>query len=79
MPSGIKPFREWGKRLLHGIPVPPPGAGEKKDRLHLADFVGLEETFGITFDPETCSELAIKLEDIDRATGSKTNTKQWTP
>lgn len=46
--SGTKHFREWGKRLLQGIPVPPPGPREKKDRLHLADFSGLEETFGIT-------------------------------
>lgn len=66
--SGTKHFREWGKRLLQGIPVPPPGPREKKDRLHLADFSGLEETFGITFDPDSCSELSVKIEDIDRAT-----------
>lgn len=66
--SGIKHFRDWSKRLLKRIPVPPPGPGEKKDRLHLADFAGLEETFGITFDPDACSELTVKFEDIDRAT-----------
>lgn len=66
--SGIKHFRGWSKRLLQGISVPPPGPTEKKDRLHLADFAGLEETFGITFDPEGCSELIVDLKDIDRAT-----------
>jgi hypothetical protein len=66
--SGIKHFRGWSKRLLQGVSVPPPGPTEKKDRLHLTDFSGLEETFGITFDPEACNELILDLEVIDRAT-----------
>ena len=65
---GMKLFRAWGKRLFDGIKVPPPGPREKQDRLHLADFIGLEETFGITFDPEGCSELQVDEERIERAT-----------
>ena len=66
--EGIGHFRSWSRRLLHGIEVPPPGEREKKDRLHLADFAGLAETFGITFDPQRCRALTVNLEDIDRAT-----------
>lgn len=66
--EGLGHFRSWSRRLLAGIPVPPPGPTDKKDRLHLADFAGLEETFGITFDPERCRALAVEIEAIDRAT-----------
>jgi len=65
--EGIAFFKKWGAKLKHMIAVPPPGKGEKADRLHLANFPGLEETFGITFDPEDCSSLAIPLAEIDRA------------
>ena len=67
-PEGIAHFRTWGRKLKQVVPVPPPGRTEKRDRLHLADFPGLEETFGITFDPDECSELLIPLKDIDTAT-----------
>lgn len=67
-PQGIGHFRAWGRRLNSRVKVPPPGKGEKADRLHLADFAGLEETFGITFEPDDCSALSIPLDDIDRAT-----------
>ena len=66
--AGIGHFRSWSQRLLDGIAVPPPGPTEKKDRLHLADFAGLEETFGITFDPQSCRTLMVDPEAIDRAT-----------
>jgi hypothetical protein len=65
--QGIKFFKSWGAKLKQMISVPPPGKGEKADRLHLANFPGLEETFGITFEPEDCSSLAIAFEDIDQA------------
>ena len=67
-PSGIKHFRTWANQLIAGVGVPPPGKGEKQDRLHLADFPGLREAFGITFDPDACSTLQIPLSEIDRAT-----------
>lgn len=67
-PEGIAHFRDWARKLKQVVRVPPPGKTEKKDRLHLADFPGLEEAFGITFEPDECSTLLIPLKDIDNAT-----------
>ncbi|MER8472741.1 hypothetical protein NKH23_25565 [Mesorhizobium sp. M1328] len=66
--EGIGHFRAWSYKLKKVVQVPPPGKGEKADRLHLANFPGLEETFGISFDPDECSALSIPRQDIDRAT-----------
>ena len=66
--DGIGHFRTWARGIMQVVAVPPPGKGEKKDRLHLANFPGLEETFGITFDPDEVSTLSLQLADIDRAT-----------
>jgi hypothetical protein len=65
--EGIGHFKTWAGKVRKRIEVPPPGKGEKTDRLHLANFPGLEETFGITFDPDECSCYAIRYEDIDKA------------
>src|ERR1700680_2399863 len=43
--DGIKYFRAWAAQIKTRVDVPPPGKGEKKDRLHLANFPGIEETF----------------------------------
>lgn len=67
-PDGISHFRDWGFRLHRQVSVPPPGKGEKTDRLHLANFPGIQETFGISFDPDGCSALSIPLSDIEHAT-----------
>ena len=48
-PAGINYFRSWAARIKKRVEVPPPGKGEKKDRLHLANFPGIEEVFAITF------------------------------
>jgi hypothetical protein len=66
--DGIAHFRAWGRKLKSVVQVPPPGKGEKADRLHLAHFPGLEEAFGISFESDECSALSIQLKDIDRAT-----------
>lgn len=66
--DGIAHFRAWARKLRHVMKVPPPGKGEKQDRLHLANFPGLEEAFGIGFDPDEISTLSIPNQDIDRAT-----------
>ncbi|MEX2299142.1 MAG: hypothetical protein WD715_17125 [Dongiaceae bacterium] len=50
--AGIGYFRQWAKSLKKRIEVPPPKKGEKKDRLHLANFPGVEEAFNITFDED---------------------------
>jgi hypothetical protein len=67
-PDGVAHFRSWARSLMQVITVPPPGKGEKQDRLHLANFPGLEEAFGIAFDPDEISVLSLPLKDIDRAT-----------
>jgi hypothetical protein len=43
--AGIGRFRDWLKRMRGLIKVPEPGKGEKQDRLHLANFPGLDETY----------------------------------
>ena len=57
--DGIGHFRAWGRKLKSVVRVPPPGKGEKADRLHLANFPGLDEAFGISFEPDECSALSI--------------------
>lgn len=66
--DGIAHFRSWSRKLKQVVEVPPPSKGQKQDRLHLANFPGLEETFGISYEPDECSTLSIPLADIDRAT-----------
>ena len=66
--DGIAHFQSWSQKLKHVVEVPPPGKGEKRDRLHLANFLGLEETFGISFEPDECCTLTIPHSDIDFAT-----------
>ncbi|MBD3744827.1 argonaute/piwi family protein [Sphingopyxis alaskensis] len=66
--DGIAHFRSWGRKLKQVVAVPPPGKGEKQDRLHLANFPGLAEAFGISFEPDECVTLSIPIDDIDKAT-----------
>jgi hypothetical protein len=65
---GIGFFRGWAKKIMRPVPVPPPGKGEKADRLHLANFPGLEPAFGISFNPDECVELTLDARDIEQAT-----------
>lgn len=66
--AGIQHFRNYADRLKKGIEVPPPGRTEKKDRLHLANFPGLDEAFGISFDPREFVSYAVDAKAIDKAT-----------
>src|SRR6266568_852722 len=66
--TGINYFRAWAGRLKKGIQVPPPGKTEKQDRLHLANFPGLEEAFKISFDEGEFVAYTIDLKTIDAAT-----------
>jgi hypothetical protein len=66
-PQGIEFFREWVKKIKGRVDVPPPGKAEKKDRLHLANFPGFEEAFGITLDVDfTAYPLDLKVIDRDQ-------------
>ena len=66
--AGINYFRAWAGRLKKGILVPPPGKTEKQDRLHLANFPGLEEAFGISLNDLEFVACTIDAKAIDAAT-----------
>jgi hypothetical protein len=67
-PAGINYFRTWAVQLKKGIPVPPPGKTEKQDRLHLANFPGLEEAFGISLNETEFVACPLDMKAIDKAT-----------
>ena len=66
--NGINHFRSWAEQIKKRVDVPPPGKGEKKDRLHLANFPGIEEAFAITFNEKEFVTYPIDLTKIDKAT-----------
>jgi len=67
-PAGINYFRDWAAKIKKRVEVPPPSKGEKKDRLHLANFPGIEEAFAISFNEPEFVAYPIELAKIDRAT-----------
>ncbi|HEY2709553.1 MAG TPA: hypothetical protein VGI95_16005 [Caulobacteraceae bacterium] len=66
--AGLAHFRTYLQQLKGRVEVPPPGKAEKKDRLHLASFPGLEEAFGITISLDELVSHSIDEPGIDRAT-----------
>ena len=66
--AGISYFRKWAEKIKERVAVPPPGKGEKADRLHLANFPGLEPTFGISFEPSQSIAYTLDPREIDRTT-----------
>ncbi|NJO31821.1 MAG: hypothetical protein HC869_00485 [Rhodospirillales bacterium] len=67
-PKGIDYFKQWGEQIKKRVDVPPPGKSERKDRIHLANFPGLEEAYGITFDAKDLVAYPIDPKEIDQAT-----------
>jgi hypothetical protein len=65
--DGINLFRGWAAKIKKRVEVPPPGKGEKADRLHLANFPGIEEAFGITFNENELTACTIEFKEIDAA------------
>jgi hypothetical protein len=65
--DGINHFRAWAAKIKKRVEVPPPGKGEKADRLHLANFPGIEEAFSITFNENEFSACALDPKAIDKA------------
>ena len=65
--EGVTLFPAWAGSIGKFLPVPPPGKTEKKNRLHLSDFPGLEEAFGITVDPKIVTRT-VALKALDDAT-----------
>lgn len=66
--QGLSFFREWAKKLCGFIEIPARKKTDKENRLHLSNFPGLEETFGISFTPADFTEKKIFANDIDEAT-----------
>lgn len=66
--EGANMFRDWLTKIKKRVEVPPPTKREKKDRLHLANFPGLEEAFGITVNEKELSILTLDKKVIDEAT-----------
>lgn len=65
---GLKYFRSFAIRLGGWINVPPPGKTDKKDRLHLSNFPGIEEAFGLIVSPGDFVERKIDGAALDEAT-----------
>jgi hypothetical protein len=65
--DGAKLFRSWLSRIKKRVEVPPPKKGEKQDRLHLANFPGLEEAFGLTVNENELVTCLVDLKAIDEA------------
>jgi len=65
--EGINFFRAWASEIKKRVDVPPPGKAEKKDRLHLANFPGIEEVFSISFNENEFSACTLQYKDIDAA------------
>lgn len=65
---GIGFFRDWANAALKAIKVPPAKKTEKKERLHLTDFPGFEEAFGVRMNPERFVTYAVEASEIERRT-----------
>lgn len=66
--DGLSYFRNWAIRLGGFIAVPPPGKMDKEHRLHLSNFPGLEEAFGLVISPGEFVERTLDLKELDAAT-----------
>ena len=66
--AGIIYFRKWSDIIKDRVQVPPPGKGEKADRLHLANFPGFEAAFGVRFESSQAVAYTLDTREIDRAT-----------
>lgn len=66
--DGLSYFRSWAIRLGGFVPVPPPGKMDKENRLHLSNFPGLEEAFGLLISPGEFVERKIDYAKLDTAT-----------
>jgi len=66
-PAGTGHFKTWATQIKKMVPVPPPSKGEKANRLHLANFPGIEDVLGITFNPDDFVVHTIDLKSIDSA------------
>jgi len=66
--SGISYFKDWAKKAMKTINVPDRTEREKENRLHLSNFPGLKEAFGIAIKPDAFIEYSIELSSIETST-----------
>lgn len=66
--NGLSYFRKWAIQLGGFVSVPPPGPREKEHRLHLSNFPGMEEAFGLVISPGEFVQRAIDPVELDQAT-----------
>ena len=65
--NGLKYLRRWLEAITSLVPVPPRGKRDKEFRLHLSDFPGIEETFGIHTNPNDLVAYEIDSAEIQNA------------
>jgi hypothetical protein len=58
--AGIALLKKWLGAIQAAIPIPPRGKRDKPHRLHLSDFPGIEEGFGLRVDPDKLTAYAIE-------------------
>lgn len=66
--DGLSYFRNWAIALGGFVSVPPPKKTDKANRLHLSNFPGLEEAFGLIISPGEFVQRMVDLKTLDEAT-----------
>ena len=66
--TGFRIFGIGPSRLGGFVPVPPPKKTDKENRLHLSNFPGLEEAFGIMVSPGEFVQRTVDSKALDDAT-----------
>ena len=66
--DGLSYFRTWAIRLGGFVAVPPPGKTDKQHRLHLSNFPGIEEAFGLMISPGDFVQRKLDFSKLDEAT-----------
>lgn len=64
--KGIRLFRSWMEKLRCGVKVSARGPRDKKNRLHLSNFSGLKEVFGINVSEDRLVSYTLKREEIEK-------------
>lgn len=66
--DGLSYFRNWAIKLGGFISIPPAGKKDKEHRLHLSNFPGLEEAFGLVISPGEFVERTVDSNILENAT-----------
>ncbi|HUZ46749.1 MAG TPA: hypothetical protein VMW54_08935 [Terriglobia bacterium] len=69
--NGLSYFRNWAIGLGGFVAVPPPKKTDKPHRLHLCNFPGLEEAFGLLISPGEFVERTVDAQALDKATRTR--------